>query len=135
MKRCLLILMSILMSFQFLAKAEVPIGHGTTDAFNTNAVAVSTFPWTENFDTYSAGTFPTDWFRPVENVYNSTTCPSVVSSSSYSVSTPASLKFQSASASEPTYAVTPQMDADIHTLMVTFQLIVKVPFQELYMWV
>jgi len=116
MKRFLLILMSILMSFQFLAKAEVPIGHGITDLSATNSVTVSTFPWTENFDTYSSGTFPTDWYRPV--IHNS--YPSVVTA--YSVSSPASLRFESPSATEPTYAITPQMDVDIHSLMVTFQL-------------
>jgi len=86
----------------------------------TSCLAVDSFPYTENFDTYgtTTGTFPTCWFRPVLNT--STPYPSIVTA--YSVSSPASLRFQSASATVPTYAITPQLDADINTLMVTFQL-------------
>ncbi|HQQ21640.1 MAG TPA: fibronectin type III domain-containing protein, partial [Bacteroidales bacterium] len=88
--------------------------------FTTPCLAVDSFPYTENFDTYgtTTGTFPTCWFRPVLNT--STPYPSIVTA--YSVSSPASLRFQSASATVPTYAITPQLDADINTLMVTFQL-------------
>ncbi len=82
--------------------------------------SITTLPWSENFDTYgtTAGTFPTCWFRPVLNT--TTPYPSIVTA--HSVSSPASLRFQSASATVPTYAITPQLDADINTLMVTFQL-------------
>jgi hypothetical protein len=81
--------------------------------------AVTTFPWTENFDVYGteSGIFPPCWFRPVLNT--STPYPSIVSA--YSVSSPGSLRFQSLT-TQPTYAITPQFDADINTLMVTFQL-------------
>ncbi len=90
-----------------------------TVTFTTFCEAVTTFPWIENFDTYgtTSGIYPLCWFRPVLNT--SIPYPSIVSGNA--VSSPGSLRFLS-SASLPTYAITPQMDADINTLMVTFQL-------------
>jgi hypothetical protein len=91
-------------------------------SFTTECGAIEQLPFVENFDTYgtTAGTFPTCWFRPVLNTSTPYPYPSIVTA--HSVSSPASLRFQSASASVPTYAITPQLDADINTLMVTFQL-------------
>ena len=88
--------------------------------FKTPCDAIATVPYTENFDSYgiTAGIFPSCWFRPVLN--GTTPFPSIVDA--YSVSTPASLKFQSASATVPTYAITPQLNVDINTLKVTFKL-------------
>ena len=90
--------------------------------FKTPCDAIATVPYTENFDSYgiTAGTFPSCWFRPVLNT--TTPFPSIVTGSTYVVSSPASLKFQSAAADQPTYAITPQLDVDIHTLRVTFKL-------------
>lgn len=91
-----------------------------TICFTTYCEAVTTFPWTENFDTYGTGSgiFPTCWFRPA--LYTSIPYPSIVSGNAMSF--PGSLRFQSSSSSQPTYAITPQLGADINTLMVTFQL-------------
>lgn len=88
--------------------------------FTTYCEAVTTFPYTENFDTYGTGSgiFPTCWFRPV--LYTSIPYPSIVSGNAMSL--PGSLRLQSSSASQPTYAITQQLGADINTLMVTFQL-------------
>ncbi|MDX9891913.1 MAG: choice-of-anchor J domain-containing protein, partial [Bacteroidales bacterium] len=88
--------------------------------FKTPCEAITTIPYTENFDTYgtTAGVFPGCWFRPI--LYSSTPYPSIVNA--YSVSSPTSLRFQSASATQPTYAITPQIDQDINTLRVLFKL-------------
>jgi len=88
--------------------------------FTTFCTPVTTFPWTENFDTYGTGSgiFPSCWLRPVLNT--SIPYPSIVSG--YAASPPGSLRFHSSSSSQPTYAITPQFDVDINTLMVTFQL-------------
>jgi len=87
--------------------------------FRTACDAISTFPWIENFDTYGSGSgiFPPCWFRPV--IYGSYP---YINGSYTTTSSPGSLMFSSASASAPTYAITPQFNADINTLMVTFQL-------------
>ncbi|MFA6199368.1 MAG: choice-of-anchor J domain-containing protein [Bacteroidales bacterium] len=88
--------------------------------FHTLCDIISTFPYSENFDSYgiSSGTFPSCWFRPILNT--TTPYPSIVTANAYSA--PANLRFQSASASAPTYAITPQLNADINTLKVKFML-------------
>ena len=90
-------------------------------SFTTACLPVTTVPYTENFDTYgsASGVFPSCWFRPI--LYSSNpSYPSIVTA--YSVSSPASLRFQSAAADQPTYAITPQLDVDINTLRVQFKL-------------
>ncbi|MDD4704123.1 MAG: fibronectin type III domain-containing protein, partial [Bacteroidales bacterium] len=89
-------------------------------SFRTPCVPITSLPLTESFDYYgtSAGTFPPCWARPVLNT--TTPYPSIVTA--YSTSSPASLRFQSASATAPTYAITPQIDFDINTLKVKFML-------------
>ncbi|HOD88123.1 MAG TPA: GEVED domain-containing protein, partial [Bacteroidales bacterium] len=85
--------------------------------FTTLCPPIATLSYTENFDSYSVGNFPDCWLRPV--TYNG--FPSIVSGSSYSVSSPNGLKFQS-STTTPTYAVSPAFAEDIHNLRVSFQL-------------
>ncbi|MDY0363004.1 MAG: choice-of-anchor J domain-containing protein, partial [Desulforegulaceae bacterium] len=94
----------------------------STITHSTACDIVINIPWIENFDSYgtASGTFAPCWSRPVINTYSSTDYPSLVSL--YSYSAPASIKFQSASTSEPTYAITPAFAADINSLKVTFWL-------------
>lgn len=84
--------------------------------FTTLCNAVTTLPYTENFDSYGTGTdaYPNCWSRPV--VYEG--FPSIVSSPSVSSN---SLKFRAAT-DEPTYAVSPAFAEDIHNLRVRFYL-------------
>ncbi|MBN2776782.1 MAG: choice-of-anchor J domain-containing protein [Bacteroidales bacterium] len=79
-----------------------------------------TAPYTESFDAYGTGSaaFPDCWARPI-TYGTSPIYPSCVTA--YSVSSPASLRFQSL-VSTPTYAITPALTNDINTLMVTFNL-------------
>jgi gliding motility-associated-like protein len=86
-------------------------------AFATACDVITDLPYTENFDTYGTGSdaFPNCWERPV--VYSG--YPSIVST--YSVSSPNSLRFQS-EVGIPTYAVSPAFAEDIHNLRVRFQL-------------
>ncbi len=97
-------------------------GGSNSDASNiiitrTLCDAITTLPYTENFDTYGTtlGTFPTCWQRPV--IYSN--YPSIVSAQS--VSSPASLRFQSLT-TNPTYAISPQLDVDINTLQLSFKI-------------
>ncbi len=94
----------------------------STITHSTACDIVQTLPWDENFDIYgtATGSFPSCWSRPVINTYSGTDYPSLVSA--YSYSAPASIKFQSASTAEPTYAITPAFGADINSLKVTFWL-------------
>ena len=88
--------------------------------FTTLCNAVTTLPYTENFDTYGTGSgiFPPCWERPV--VYGTTPFPSIVSQTN-APSDPGVLRFQSAIGT-PTYAVSPAFTEDINNLRVTFQL-------------
>lgn len=89
-----------------------------TFTFRTQCDAISTLPWSENFDSYyGAINFPTCW-RKLSGSYPAITMPS--SSQQYH-SYPAVLSFRS-SPSNPTFAITPAFSADINTLMVTFWL-------------
>ncbi|MDD4829182.1 MAG: choice-of-anchor J domain-containing protein [Bacteroidales bacterium] len=89
-------------------------------SFRTPCESITTLPFLENFDTYgtTVGTFPACWYRPVLNT--TTPYPSIVTA--YSSSAPASLRFQSSSATAPTYAITPPINVDINTLKVKFML-------------
>jgi len=82
--------------------------------------AVTALPFTENFDSYgtTAGSFLSCWSRPVLN----TTTPFPSINTAYSHTSPASIKFQSASASVPTYVITPAFGVDINTLKMKFWL-------------
>ncbi|NCC17309.1 MAG: hypothetical protein EOM29_00005, partial [Bacteroidia bacterium] len=77
---------------------------------------IISLPYTENFDSYgtASGTYPSCWQRPI--IYSD--YPSIVTT--YSSSAPASLRFQSLP-SAPTYAISPQIDADINTLQLSFK--------------
>ncbi len=85
--------------------------------FTTLCEQIATFPYTENFDSYGTGAnvFPNCWSKPI--TYNS--YPYIASG--LSVSSPASLRFQSLT-TEPTYAVSPAFAEDIHNLRVSFKL-------------
>ena len=88
-------------------------GIGTTECD-----VVTTLPYSENFDSISAGSesaFPICWARPVQ--YNG--YPFAVTAQSHS--TPASLRFTSLTTT-PTTAVTPQFAEDIHNLSLNFWL-------------
>ncbi len=85
--------------------------------FTTSCAPESTLPYTQNFDSYSSGEYPDCWLRPVIN----SGFPSIVSGSSYSVSSPNGLKFQSLTTT-PTYAISPAFSEDIHNLRVSFNL-------------
>jgi len=83
----------------------------------TSCEPIVALPYTENFDAYGTGTtaFPNCWSKP--ETYNS--YPYIVDA--YSVSSPASLRFNS-STTTPTYAVSPAFAEDIQNLRVSFQL-------------
>ncbi|MEG1904941.1 MAG: fibronectin type III domain-containing protein, partial [Bacteroidales bacterium] len=85
--------------------------------FRTECVNITTLPFEEDFDTYgtTTGTFPYCWSRPVTYL----NYPSIVST--YSVSSPASLRFQSQTQT-PTYAITPAFDIELNTLQLSFSL-------------
>ncbi len=85
--------------------------------FTTLCAPESTLPYTQNFDSYSSGEYPDCWLRPVIN----SGFPSIVSGSSYYVSSPNGLKFQSLTTT-PTYAISPAFSEDIQNLRVKFQL-------------
>ncbi len=88
--------------------------------FKTLCTAETTLPYTENFDSYSAGDFPDCWERPITNVSGTSTWPSIVSY--YLSPSPSnSMKFQS-QVGTATYAVTPAFEEDVHNLRLTFQL-------------
>ena len=82
--------------------------------------AVTALPFTENFDSYgtTTGSFISCWSRPVLN----TTTPFPSINTTYYHTSPASIKFQSASASVPTYVITPAFGVDINTLKMKFWL-------------
>src|SRR5690606_16802618 len=84
--------------------------------FTTLCNAVTTLPYTENFDTYGTGTdsYPNCWSRPV--IYEG--FPSIVSSPSVSSN---SLKFRAAT-DEPTYALSPAFAEDIPSIRVRLYL-------------
>ena len=86
-------------------------------SFYTDCDIITTLPYTENFDGYAASTStrPNCWFFPI------TYSDAPYITSNYYSSTPNSLYFQSATAT-PTTAVSPQFDADIHTLRAKFML-------------
>ncbi len=86
-------------------------------SFYTECDVINTLPYTENFDSYTAGTSsrPHCWSFPIV----SGSAPYIVSTQ-YS-STPNSLYFQSPTTT-PTTAVSPQFGADINTLRVKFML-------------
>ena len=88
-----------------------------TISFYTACGMVSTLPYTENFDGYTASTStrPNCWAFPI--TYSD--APYITANSSSS--SPNSLFFQSET-TNPTTAVSPQIDADIHTLRVKFML-------------
>ncbi|MBP1631048.1 MAG: type sorting protein [Bacteroidetes bacterium] len=83
---------------------------------NTPCFPFSTLPYTENFDTYgtSSGAFPPCWSKPVDNGG----FPSLVTTNN---SAPASMQFESLM-SQPTYAVSPRISANINALRVRFML-------------
>ena len=87
-----------------------------TKSTMTPCVPITVLPYNENFDTYgtTTGTFPPCWSRPVLNGQY----PSL---NTTNYSSPASIRFQSDPAI-PTYAVTPQITADINALRVRFML-------------
>ena len=86
-------------------------------SFYTNCDAVTTLPFTEYFDNYTASTSsrPNCWSFPI--TYSN--APYITAN--YSSSAPNSLYFQSETTT-PTTAVSPQFDADIHTLRARFML-------------
>ncbi|MFA7081108.1 MAG: fibronectin type III domain-containing protein, partial [Bacteroidales bacterium] len=86
-----------------------------SNTINTLCDAISSFPWTENFDVLSSGEFPMCWHRPV--IYSG--YPQISISSTRVHSAPSSLEIHSATGS-PTYAITPQINGDINTLRVEF---------------
>ena len=88
-----------------------------TISFYTNCGMVSTLPYTENFDGYTASTStrPNCWAFPI------TYSDAPYLTANYSSSSPNSLFFQSET-TNPTTAVSPQIDSDIHTLRVKFML-------------
>ncbi len=92
-----------------------------TYTFRTSCVSIETLPYTENFDSYntnnSASDKPFCWFFPV--TYSS--FPYIQNSSWSSYSQPNQLIFASSS-SNPVVAVLPQIEVELHTLRLTFQL-------------
>ena len=86
-------------------------------SFYTACDVITTLPYTENFDSYTASTStrPNCWSFPV--TYSS--APYITAN--YYSSSPNSLYFQSET-TNPTTAVSPQFGADIHTLRVKFML-------------
>ena len=95
----------------------VNISPYVTTSFYTACAAISTLPYTENFDNYTASTStrPNCWSFPV------TYSDAPYITSNYYSSSPNSLYFQSET-TNPTTAVSPQFDVDIHTLRVKFML-------------
>ena len=86
-------------------------------SFFTDCDIVTTLPYVEYFDNYAASTStrPNCWAFPV--TYSN--APYITAN--YSSSAPNSLYFQSET-TNPTTAVSPQFDADIHTMRVKFML-------------
>ena len=84
-----------------------------TLSFRTACGDITTLPWSENFDTYGANTFPPCMFRP--EVYLSH--PQIVTAQS--ASSPNSMRFQS---NTETMVVTPRFEQDVRGLMVSFKL-------------
>ena len=86
-------------------------------SFLTDCDIVTTLPYVEYFDNYAASTStrPNCWTFPV--TYSN--APYITAN--YSSSAPNSLYFQSET-TNPTTAVSPQFDADIHTMRVKFML-------------
>lgn len=91
-----------------------------TTSFLTLCETVNNFPYTENFDALgsTAGQYPICWSRPI--MYSGYPKTSVTASRVHSA--PASLEIHSASDSVASYAITPQLDADINLLKVNFWL-------------
>src|SRR5574344_806688 len=85
-------------------------------SFTTQCDPVSTLPYIEDFSTYAATTFPDCWARPV--MYSG--YPQVTATTSRSHSVPNALEMHSASSTAPSYAVTPMIAYDIHTLKLKF---------------
>ncbi len=88
-----------------------------TTSFFTDCDIVTTLPYVEYFDNYAASTStrPNCWAFPV------TYSDAPYITANYSSSAPNSLYFQSET-TNPTTAVSPQFDADIHTMRVKFML-------------
>lgn len=89
--------------------------------FTTQCVAVADLPYSEDFDSYGAGSsdaFPDCWSRPVTYTSGSTIFPSIISTNAMDGN---SLKFQSA-IDEPSYAVSPAFEEDIQNLSMSFWL-------------
>ena len=114
MKRLLFFLMATIFAIQ--GWSQTATNQTSTD---TICDPIMVLPHTENFDTYgvAAGSFLPCWSRPVLN--STTPFPSIHTTNH---SSPASIKFQSASAAEPTYVVTPRFIDDISQLRVKFWL-------------
>jgi len=89
-------------------------------SFTTLCIAITTLPYTENFDTYGTGSdaFPDCWERPVTYTSGSV-WPSIVSG--VAGATANSLRFQSLTTA-PVYAVSPAFAEDINNLRVKFKL-------------
>ena len=94
-------------------------------SFVTECDIISTYPYTENFDTYTYGSTsrPNCWSFPV--TYNN--AAPYITNAQYSSSSN-SLFFQS-STTNPTTAVSPQFSANINTLRVKFMLKAENPAQ------
>ncbi len=83
--------------------------------FRTSCIAVSTIPWTENFDNYTGSSRPHCWSFPV--LYNDYPALTTVQS----VSPSSSLRFETQSGGY-TYAITPEFEEGINNLQISFML-------------
>ncbi len=94
-------------------------GAWTQMNFRTACGMIDQLPFSENFDSYTASTStqPACWFFPI--MYGD--APYIVANSSHYHSGANTLFFKSET-TNPTTAVTPQLDVDIHTLRVKFWL-------------
>ncbi|MDY4789766.1 MAG: choice-of-anchor J domain-containing protein, partial [Bacteroidales bacterium] len=111
-------------STSYKARVQTDCGTEQSDwtspiTFMTACDAITVLPYSDSFDTYGtvSGSFPPCWSRPVLNT--TTPFPSIHTTNH---SSPASIKFQSASATQPTYVITPQFADDINTLRIKFWL-------------
>ncbi len=108
-------------AYEILVRANCGSEYSTwaSYTFRTGCVAVTELPFTENFDSYTTNNTIDDkpfcWEFPV--TYGN--FPNI--NNTYASSGSNSMKFVSLTTT-PTVAVLPQIDADIHTLSVTFQL-------------
>ncbi|MDD4683719.1 MAG: choice-of-anchor J domain-containing protein [Bacteroidales bacterium] len=111
-------------STSYKARVQTDCGIEQSDwtspiTFMTACDAITVLPYSDSFDTYGTvtGSFPPCWSRPVLNT--TTPFPSIETTNN---SAPASIKFKSASATAPTYVITPQFADNINSLRVTFWL-------------